>query len=96
MSEVNENELASLLLVDDDQTYCRVLCKALSRRGFEVYVAHNVNDGKLLAKKTQPEFAIVDLNMPGDSGLVLIKALRDMDYPGIDRIRQCCNRCGSN
>lgn len=74
-----DSELASLLLVDDDQTYCRVLSKALTRRGFEVSIAHDVDVGKQLAGKINPEFAIVDLNMPGESGLVLIKALRDMD-----------------
>jgi len=73
------DDAPSLLLVDDDQTFCRVLDLALRKRGFDVSVAHDVESGLALAKETLPEYAIVDLNLPGDSGLSLVKAIRDMD-----------------
>jgi len=72
-------EAPSLLLVDDDETYCRVLATALGRRGFAVNTAHDAASGMAMAQAIQPEYAIVDLNMPGASGLELIKAIRDMD-----------------
>ena len=34
-------ERSSLLLVDDDPTFCRVLGLALNRRGFAVATAHS-------------------------------------------------------
>ncbi len=34
-----------LLLVDDDETFCKVLKSALEKRGYEVLVATNVSDG---------------------------------------------------
>jgi len=69
----------SLLLVDDDETFCRVLNKALTRRGFNVSAAHDVEAALLLAEENAPEYAVVDLKMPGPSGLVLVKRLKELD-----------------
>ncbi len=75
----NTDDTPSLLLVDDDETFGIVMAQALSKRGFSVRVAHNVDDGIKLCRKCAPEFAVVDLNMPGKSGLVLVKNLIDVD-----------------
>jgi len=70
---------ANLLLVDDDEVFCDVLSVALQKRGYTVHVAHNVKDALVLANKEVPEFAIIDLNMPGASGLSLVEALIKID-----------------
>lgn len=69
----------SLLLVDDDQTFCMVLSRALEKRGFAVILAHSVEQALPLAQANPPEFAIIDLKMSGMSGLVLVKALHELD-----------------
>ncbi len=74
-----QNEQPSLLLVDDDATFCTVLSRALEKRGFHVTVAHSVEAAMPLAQSSPPEFAVVDLKMDGASGLVLIKALHELD-----------------
>jgi two-component system response regulator RegA len=61
-----------LLLVDDDKTFCQVLKSALKKRGFSVNVAHNVNEALRLAAKQPHTHAVVDLRMPGASGLELV------------------------
>lgn len=73
------SEKPSLLLVDDDETFCMVLCRALEKRGFDVTLANNVEQAMPLAKANPPEFAVVDLKMDGASGLVLTKALHELD-----------------
>ncbi|MCF7821299.1 MAG: response regulator transcription factor [Mariprofundaceae bacterium] len=72
-------ELPSLLLVDDDELFCRVLSSALEKRGFSVQVSHNVEDAIALIGDVAPEYAVVDLNMPGDSGLLLVEKLHQLD-----------------
>jgi len=72
-------EFASLLLIDDDITFCRVLKPALEKRGFCVYVAHSVEQALPMAESNPPEFAVVDLKMGGASGLALVKALHALD-----------------
>jgi two-component system response regulator RegA len=68
-----------LLLVDDDEVFCRVLAEALTRRGFDVRVAHDVEQGAAAAERSPPEYAVVDLKMPGASGLVLVRKLQSLD-----------------
>jgi two-component system response regulator RegA len=75
----NCEEAASLLLADDDITFCRVLKTALEKRGFCVSVAHSVEDAIPVAKGYPPEFAVVDLKMGGTPGLALVKVLHDLD-----------------
>jgi two-component system response regulator RegA len=78
MSETH-NEQASLLLVDDDATFCQVLSAALKKRGYSVSVAHSVEQAIPLAQANPPEYAVVDLKMGGAPGLALVKALHELD-----------------
>ena len=78
MTEPRE-EFASLLLVDDDITFCKVLSAALEKRGFAVTVAHSVEQATPIAKSNPPEFAVVDLKMGGAPGLALVKTLHGLD-----------------
>jgi two-component system response regulator RegA len=73
------HEKPSLLLVDDDSTFCAVLSRALEKRGFVVTVASNVEQALPVARANPPEYAVVDLKMDGASGLVLTKALHELD-----------------
>ena len=72
-------ERSSLLLVDDDPTFCRVLGLALGRRGFAVATAHSGAAALQQARTARPEYAVVDLNLAGDSGLGLIPQLLALD-----------------
>ena len=66
----------TLLIVDDDITFCDVLKNALMKRGFEVTIAHSVSEARSLLKESVPGYAVVDLNMPNESGLSLIPDLK--------------------
>ena len=68
-------ESSSLLLVDDDPTFCRVLAQALTRRGFAVSTTHTSATALLAAQADPPEYVVLDLNLAGDSGLMLIPEL---------------------
>ena len=75
----NEPDRASLLLVDDDITFCEVLARALEKRGFTVSTAHDAITACTLAAANPPEYAVVDLKMSGPSGLMLVKHLKELD-----------------
>ncbi|MDD2916118.1 MAG: response regulator transcription factor [Gallionella sp.] len=78
MTELRE-EAASLLLVDDDLTFCKVLGTALEKRGFSVCMAHSVEQAIPLAEANPPEYAVVDMKMGGAPGLSLVKVLHQLD-----------------
>ena len=72
-------EQPHLLLVDDDETFTRVLARAMSRRGLRVSVASSAEEGLALAERDTPDYAVLDLKMNGDSGLVLLPKLLELD-----------------
>ncbi|HLP31466.1 MAG TPA: response regulator [Geothrix sp.] len=69
----------SLLLVDDDVIYRERLGKALAARGYDVRTAANAAEAMALAEADSPELAVLDLRMPGESGLELLRRLRALD-----------------
>jgi two-component system response regulator RegA len=69
----------SLLLVDDDATYRERLARAITARGFEVRTAADADAAIALAEGESPEFAVLDLRMPGESGLNLLHRLMAID-----------------
>src|SRR3569623_365763 len=79
MNEINAAMPPSLLLVDDDAGFCEVLARALTRRGFAVQVAHDVEGATVIAERDPPEYAVVDLKMQGSSGLRLVQRLKALD-----------------
>lgn len=74
-----ELQRPSLLVVDDDDTFRERLARALRDRGFDVRTAADFTSGLAGAAGDPPEMAIVDLKMPGRSGLDLVRELRALD-----------------
>jgi len=69
----------TLLLADDDVAFRSVLGRALANRGFEVRAAATGDEACALAGEDPPELAVVDLRMPGRSGLEVVRHLRALD-----------------
>jgi two-component system response regulator RegA len=65
----------NLLLVEDDEMFRGLMVRALSRRGFEVHAAGDVDAGTEIAERIIPRYALVDLCLPGASGLVMVDRL---------------------
>ena len=65
-----------LLLVDDNEIFCSTMQRAFGQRGYEVRLAHNVPQAEALLKSWSPEFAVLDLRLPGPAGLTLIPRIK--------------------
>lgn len=70
---------SSILLVDDDETFRKRLARALKDRGHDVRVAANYDEALASARHDSPQFAVVDLKMPGRSGLDVVRDLKAVD-----------------
>lgn len=66
---------ASIMVVDDDEVLARTLASAFERRGYTTRVAHDVDAAIAAAVSSPPDFAVIDLRLPGGSGLSLVKRL---------------------
>ncbi|MDQ3340153.1 MAG: response regulator [Myxococcota bacterium] len=69
----------SILIVDDDEVYRNRLARAFTDRGYDVRTGGDYDTALAAATEESPELAVVDLKMPGKSGLELVKALHEID-----------------
>ncbi len=65
-----------LLVVDDDERLRALLSRYLSGNGFRVSAAANAADARALMKGIAFDCLILDVMMPGESGLELAKSVR--------------------
>ncbi len=73
------DEQPSLLIVDDDEALRDRLARALRDRGWEVRTAGDYVSAMASARAESPQYALVDLKMPGRSGLELVRDLKACD-----------------
>jgi two-component system, response regulator PdtaR len=66
-----------LLVVEDDGDASGLLVDALRRAGYEVTAAEGANDAIAAIATASPDLAVLDIEMPGPSGLTLSELLRD-------------------
>jgi len=69
--------MQSILLVDDEELFRGRLARAFTNRGYTVFQAGDVDEALAKIKENRPEWALVDLKMPGKSGLDLIRAAKE-------------------
>ena len=75
----SQSEQETLLLVDDDEVLRERLARALRERGYDVRTAGDYEAAMRAANDDPPELAVVDLRMPGRSGLELVRDLVALD-----------------
>jgi two-component system response regulator RegA len=71
-----KNTPRSILVVDDDVAFRTRLVRALIARGVEARGAADAGEAMTLARQSIPQAAILDMRMPGESGVDLIPKLR--------------------
>ncbi|MBM4429905.1 MAG: response regulator transcription factor [Chloroflexi bacterium] len=72
------------ILVVDDDSQVRALCvQALASEGYEVACARDGQEALLRARETSPSLAIIDVLMPGMSGIELCQSLRARGLAGL-------------
>lgn len=69
--------MKKILIVEDDASIALGLEGAISDEGYEAKVARTGPDGYQLAKEWRPDLIVLDLMMPGMSGMEICKRLRD-------------------
>lgn len=65
-----------LLVIDDDEKLRALLQRYLTANGFRVTAAQSASDAQALMKGIAFDLLIVDVMMPGESGLALTRAIR--------------------
>lgn len=69
-------ETHSFLILDDDETFAQTLARSFTRRGYQSYVAHNIDDAIDIIKENVINKAVVDLKIDQESGLQFLAKVK--------------------
>jgi two-component system, OmpR family, response regulator len=75
-------EIASLVVCEDDDVTLDLLCENLSADRFGVMPAPSASDALRLCRYNHPDLLLLDLSLPDASGLDVLREIRDAD--GVD------------
>ena len=65
-----------VLVVEDEESYVDALSIGLQREGFVVHVARDGRDGLAMFDRAQPDLVLLDVMLPGMSGVDVCRAIR--------------------
>src|SRR4051794_31669934 len=65
-----------ILLADDDRVLVHLLTSQFQARGCEVVLAHDVMQVLMMAMRGRPDAILLDIQMPGGTGLIALKQLK--------------------
>lgn len=65
-----------ILVADDDRVQTLMLSARLKDKGFKVAVAYDAIQAWMATIKTQPDAIILDIQMPGGTGVAVLKQLK--------------------
>ena len=68
--------MSKILVADDSRFQVALLTQTLKEKGFEVVVAQDALQAGMVALRTAPDAIVLDINMPGGSGIEVLKRLR--------------------
>lgn len=68
-----------ILIVDDEPDIRQLVSEILEDEGYEVNTAENANEAKKLLRKRCPDLVLLDIWMPGQDGISLLKDLKETD-----------------
>ena len=77
MSDALPNRPTSVLVVDDEPQMRRLLTVALESAGHRVTTASTGEEGLGLVARNRPDLVLLDLGLPGKSGLEVLGLLRE-------------------
>src|ERR1051325_9434013 len=68
--------MGHILVVDDDNLFQQVVCRALQMDGHSALGVKNGDEALVQIKKRRPDLILLDLVMPGMDGMTLLRTLR--------------------
>lgn len=73
----NSQAARHVLIVDDEVDSAYPLNRALSLKGMRVTHAINGNEGLAIIENDPPDIVLLDIMLPGRSGLLLLESIRE-------------------
>ncbi|MDH5203981.1 MAG: response regulator, partial [Nitrospirota bacterium] len=70
---------ATILVIDDEEAMRDSCCQVLTKDRYRTETAENADSGLQKIREIKPDLVLVDLKMPGMSGMELLEKVHDID-----------------
>ncbi len=71
--------MVKLLVIDDELIICDVLKAFFSKQNYQVFIATTGEEGLSILRKEKPHIILLDIIMPGRSGVEVLKRIKEID-----------------
>jgi two-component system, NtrC family, response regulator AtoC len=75
----SEENMAKIVVVDDEQYVRSMLKKFLTSKGYQVYVAGSGEEALPIIKEEKPNIVLLDIMMPGMDGMECLRLIKEID-----------------
>ena len=69
-----------ILVVDDEKNIRLLLQEELTDEGYDVIMADNGETALKMIKDEKPDLVTLDIKMPGEDGLSILRKIREIEY----------------
>lgn len=78
--------MSKVLIVEDEKTLAKMYREVFENEGYEVSLASKVDQALELAKEINPDLIMLDILLPGETGISFLKQLRNLNDPAADSL----------
>ena len=78
-SNFQELDTTDVLVIDDEESICEGCRQTLEGEGFRAAIAQDGAEGLKLVEQSHPKVVLVDLKMPGISGMEVLAKISEYD-----------------
>ncbi|MBI4656975.1 MAG: response regulator [Elusimicrobia bacterium] len=71
--------MKTILIIDDEEDFHRVLKRILEPQGYKTLSSLSAEEALRMLEALTPNLAIIDWNLPGKTGLELVRMIRQME-----------------
>ncbi len=72
-------EGTKVLVIEDEKEARETITRCLNRKGYSTFSAATAKEGLELAKKEHPSITLLDIRLTDESGLVVLKEIKELD-----------------
>ena len=76
---------ATIMIVEDELDFAATLAERLRLRGYDAKIVDSPNDTIRLIEELAPDVVLLDLKLPGISGIEILMMIRNM-FPSVEVI----------
>jgi DNA-binding response OmpR family regulator len=76
---MTEQQLPSILVVDDNEDNAHIIRDYLEARGYPIHVAYNGDEAMALFEKEKPSLVLLDVMMPGRDGWQVCREMKESE-----------------